>query len=173
MNDFPPPRCVSDLITDLISSTDARFEAIATLFSVSHDLKVKAAFRENKEAIKGLVRVLEDIGKKGHVVRWETLAIIGELCRRDIQAVENKEIAKFNTDAEEIAARFVGEFPSLQKTLTTFEADQRTPGHEIAGDLLQALPFAGVTGIKTKAKDLLYLDGRLEQPWYVIYFSFV
>eukprot|EP01060_Flectonema_neradi_P031548 TRINITY_DN4816_c0_g1_i4.p1 TRINITY_DN4816_c0_g1~~TRINITY_DN4816_c0_g1_i4.p1 ORF type:complete len:186 (+),score=21.21 TRINITY_DN4816_c0_g1_i4:85-642(+) len=172
MTDFPPPKCISDLLQDLVGSSDARFESVSVLFSVSHDAAVKAALRASPQAMKGLIRIIEDISKRGSDVRWEALATLGELCRRDHQVVENRDLTKFNNEAEATAISLVETFPTLQATLQSIEADQRTPGHEIAQDLLQSLPFPGVTGWKTKAKDLLYLDGRLEHPWFVFSSSY-
>ncbi|KAJ9467554.1 MYND zinc finger (ZnF) domain-like protein [Diplonema papillatum] len=169
------PVSVDDLLDDLVNGGsddkgDRRARAVVALFGVAHCKEVRDAFCAREAAVGALTNHASDIARAADTVRWETLAIIGELCRREHQqqpglpAVPLSASALQNQKAEQLAASFAAS-ASLEPSLKAFASQGNTPVGQIASDLLSALPFPDVTGWKTKAKDLLYLDPRLNKPW--------
>eukprot|EP00659_Diplonema_papillatum_P019587 gene19587-30172_t len=168
------PVSVDDLLDDLVNGGsddkgDRRARAVVALFGVAHCKEVRDAFCAREAAVGALTNHASDIARAADTVRWETLAIIGELCRREHQqqpglpAVPLSASALQNQKAEQLAASFAAS-ASLEPSLKAFASQGNTPVGQIASDLLSALPFPDVTGWKTKAKDLLYLDPRLNKP---------
>eukprot|EP01064_Diplonema_japonicum_P022754 TRINITY_DN328_c1_g1_i1.p1 TRINITY_DN328_c1_g1~~TRINITY_DN328_c1_g1_i1.p1 ORF type:complete len:261 (+),score=49.80 TRINITY_DN328_c1_g1_i1:60-842(+) len=155
------PRCVADLLADLKGGDgDKKSAAVVILFSVAHTKEVREAFIKDGEAVRTLGGYVSDISKTAHSVRWETLALLGELCRREHLA----EPAQDQNKLAEALATTLSLHPSLKQGLEDCEKEN-TSASPIASDLLSSLPFPNITGWKTKAKDLCYLDPRLDQPW--------
>eukprot|EP01061_Rhynchopus_euleeides_P023584 TRINITY_DN38335_c0_g1_i1.p1 TRINITY_DN38335_c0_g1~~TRINITY_DN38335_c0_g1_i1.p1 ORF type:complete len:292 (+),score=49.04 TRINITY_DN38335_c0_g1_i1:147-1022(+) len=162
-------KCVDDYLDDLKSGTsESKAMSCVALFSVGHCAEVREAFAADLEAVRALADFIGDISKTAYDVRWEALALIGELCRRERQVSkeENDPVARLN-DVALILAQSFADHPTLKRSLEDCKQERSgaQTSFEIAADLLSALPFPGVTGWKTKAKDLLFLDPRLSKQW--------
>eukprot|EP01063_Lacrimia_lanifica_P039637 TRINITY_DN8755_c0_g1_i1.p1 TRINITY_DN8755_c0_g1~~TRINITY_DN8755_c0_g1_i1.p1 ORF type:complete len:291 (+),score=110.81 TRINITY_DN8755_c0_g1_i1:50-922(+) len=163
---YTEPASVSDLLADFTEGgSEAKADACVALFSVGHCPEVRDAFLACPQAVTALCHYIGDISKAAYTVRWEALALMGELCRRERQVNKNPDdpINVQNARAEKIAHAFAAS-PALEDTLKC-AAKEEAGGAEIASDLLSALPFPSVAGWKTKAKDLFFLDPRLDRPW--------
>ena len=77
-------RCVSDYLSDLKEGCGAA-EACVALFSVAHCVDVREQVAGDAEAVTALAEFIGEVGADAVEVRWESLALIGELCRRERQ----------------------------------------------------------------------------------------
>ena len=135
------PRCVDDLLGDLIEGQgERRALAVVALFSVAHCSQVREAFLSRDNALRALADAVGDISKSAYVVRWETLALMGELCRRERQTSKDPTdpISKQNATAEEIAQR-LSEYPSLQKSLED-NMNEKSSTHETSAEVRPSSP---------------------------------
>lgn len=115
---------------------------------------------ESGEAVgvlRDLAKVCVDRNAQAQRLHWETLAIIGELCRR-----EHKEDVANHEGHNELQVQLSESFVSIPWFRSALEDLSREGTDDIramAEDLLGSLPFSGWTqDRRERCKDLMYLD---------------
>ena len=159
------PITLEDLFDRIVKTTDGhRSLAIRTLYTVVHNEAVKVRLTAAPEALAAVATTLHFLTPIAHEVRWETLAVIGEVCRRE-SSKDSDRAKVLNTIADECTAIVCG-VPGLSDVLKSIAADDSNNDlQDMALDLLRALPLDGEAFSgerRARCRELLFLDPTVD-----------
>jgi len=166
----PEPVSIQSIFQQLTvqsSSLESKAYHLVALNTVAFQSAVKYQISERPDVIKAIAKFLMQRDRCAYECRWETLSLIGELCRReakeDLEAGQKASIV--NAAASKCAKELVeiGWFRGALQDLIAEEGDKDVP--IAAKDILDALPETqdGWTKEhKDRCVDLMFLDATTQ-----------
>jgi hypothetical protein len=147
-------------------SLDSRAYHLVALSTVAFQSEVKARIAERPDVIKAIAMFLMQRDRAAFECRWETLGLIGELCRREAREdLAGQRASVVNAPATKCASAFV-DIPWLRSALTDITAEEGDKDVPIvAKDILSALPETNEGWNKDqrdKCVDLMFLDATTQ-----------
>lgn len=147
-------------------SLDARAYHLVALNTIAFQSEVKSRIAERPDVIKAIAMFLMQRDRAAFECRWETLSLVGELCRREAREdLQGQRGSVVNAPASKCASTFV-DIPWLRSALTDIAAEEGDKDVPIvAKDILAALPETNEGWSKSqrdKCVDLMFLDATTQ-----------
>jgi hypothetical protein len=148
-------------------SLDSRAYHLVALNTVAFQSDVKTRISERPDVIKAIAMFLVQRDRAAFECRWETLGLIGELCRREAREdlPDGQKASVVNAAATKCAAAFV-DIPWFRSALSDVAAedgDKDVP--VVVKDLLAALPETNEgwhKACRDRCVDLMFLDATTQ-----------
>lgn len=147
-------------------SLDSRAYHLVALNTVAFQSEVKARIADRPDVIKAIAMFLMQRDRAAFECRWETLGLIGELCRREARDdLAGQRASVVNAAATKCSNTFV-DIPWFRSALTDVaneEGDKDVP--VVVKDILAALPEKNDgwnKGQRDKCVDLMFLDATTQ-----------
>ena len=143
-----------DGLTSTEQPAEAKAQAVQVLCTVAHHPTVKAILVQQPAVVKAIANGIVQRADAWFDVRWQNLAVIGELCRRENKG-DADDFVNRNAVAKSLVAQFakIPWFVGALKDLAAEHEEENVQTAEIAADLLKVIPAAAKgTNVTANAK---------------------
>lgn len=166
----PDPVSIEAIFHQLTSpnvSLESRAYHLVALNTVAFHSTVKARLAERPEVVKAIAMFLMQRDRCAFECRWETLSLIGELCRREAREdLETGQKAAIVNAAAAKCAQLLVDIPWFRGALHDLSLEVGDKDAPIAAkDILNALPENNdlwTKAHKTACVDLMFLDATTQ-----------